>query len=173
MHKKPSPCFSVCSWRWFLCDWLSWDLICPRGSACLCLQCRDWRLVPHYFCFVFKRSGWAAEMVQWLRAPTVLPKVLSSNPSNHMVAYNHLWWYLTPSSGASEDSYSVLRIISPLKKKKLWLTVFAVPGMVAHASNPSTREAEAGGFLSLRPSWSSEWVPGQPGLYRETLSQKT
>jgi hypothetical protein len=32
----------------------------------------------------------AGEMTQWLRAPTVLPKVLSSNPSNHMVAYNHL-----------------------------------------------------------------------------------
>jgi hypothetical protein len=30
--------------------------------------------------------------------------------------------------------------------------------MVAHAFNPSTREAEA--------------VPGQPGLYRETLTQK-
>jgi hypothetical protein len=25
--------------------------------------------------------------------------------------------------------------------------------MVAHAFNPSTREAEAGGFLSLRPAW--------------------
>jgi hypothetical protein len=39
-------------------------------------------------------------------------------------------------------------------------------GMVAHAFNPSTREAEAeaeaeakaeaGGFLSLRPAWSTE-----------------
>jgi hypothetical protein len=28
--------------------------------------------------------------------------------------------------------------------------------VVAHAFNPSTREAEAGGFLSLRPSWSAE-----------------
>jgi hypothetical protein len=42
--------------------------------------------------------------------------------------------------------------------------------VVAHAFNPSTWEAEAGGFLSLRPAWSTEWVPGQPGLYRETLS---
>jgi hypothetical protein len=32
--------------------------------------------------------------------------------------------------------------------------------------------AEAGGFLSSRPAWSTEWVPGQPGLYRETLSRK-
>jgi hypothetical protein len=32
----------------------------------------------------------AREMVQRLRALTALPKVLSSNPSNHMVAHNHL-----------------------------------------------------------------------------------
>jgi hypothetical protein len=44
--------------------------------------------------------------------------------------------------------------------------------MVAHAFNPSTWEAEAGGFLSSRPAWSTEWVPGQPGLHRETLSWK-
>jgi hypothetical protein len=33
-------------------------------------------------------------------------------------------------------------------------------------------QAEAGEFLSSRPAWSSKWVPGQPGLYRETLSWK-
>jgi hypothetical protein len=31
----------------------------------------------------------AGEMAQQVRAPTALPKVLSSNPSNHMVAHNH------------------------------------------------------------------------------------
>jgi hypothetical protein len=44
--------------------------------------------------------------------------------------------------------------------------------MVAHAFNPSTWEAEAGEFLSSRPAWTTEWVPGQPGLHRETLSRK-
>jgi hypothetical protein len=44
--------------------------------------------------------------------------------------------------------------------------------VVAHAFNPSTREAEAGRFLSSRPAWSTKRVPGQPGLHRETLSQK-
>ena len=39
--------------------------------------------------------------------------------------------------------------------------------------NPSSRELETGRFLSLWPAWSTKWVPGQPGLYRETLSQKT
>jgi hypothetical protein len=34
--------------------------------------------------------GGTGEMTQWLRALTALPKVLSSNPSNHMVAHNHL-----------------------------------------------------------------------------------
>jgi hypothetical protein len=32
--------------------------------------------------------GWAGEMAQQLRALTALPKVLSSNLSNHM-AHNH------------------------------------------------------------------------------------
>jgi hypothetical protein len=30
------------------------------------------------------------------------------------------------------------------------------PSMVAQAFNPSTEEAEAGGFLSSRPAWSTE-----------------
>jgi hypothetical protein len=29
-------------------------------------------------------------------------------------------------------------------------------GVVVHAFNPSTQEAEAGGFLSSRPAWSTE-----------------
>jgi hypothetical protein len=45
--------------------------------------------------------------------------------------------------------------------------------MVAHTFDPSPQEAEAGGFLSLRPAWSTKWVPGQSGLYKETLSRKT
>jgi hypothetical protein len=47
-------------------------------------------------------------MAQQLRALTTLPKVLSSNPSNHMAAYSHPWLDLTPSSLVSEVSYSVL-----------------------------------------------------------------
>jgi hypothetical protein len=42
--------------------------------------------------------------------------------------------------------------------------------VVAHAFNPGTWEAEAGGFLSSKPAWSTKWVPEQPGLHRETLS---
>jgi hypothetical protein len=47
------------------------------------------------------------------------------------------------------------------------------PGVMVHAFNLSTWEVEAGGFLSSRPAWSTERVPGQPGLHRETLSRKT
>jgi hypothetical protein len=38
---------------------------------------------------VSKRNK-AGEMAQWLRALTALPEVLSSIPSNHIVAHNHL-----------------------------------------------------------------------------------
>jgi hypothetical protein len=44
--------------------------------------------------------------------------------------------------------------------------------VVAHTFNPSTWEAETGGFLSSRPAWSTERVPEQPGIHRETLSRK-
>jgi major histocompatibility complex class I len=36
------------------------------------------------------------------------------------------------------------------------LKALTVPGVVVHAFNPSTREAEAGGFLSSRPAWSTK-----------------
>ena len=52
-----------------------------------------------------------------------------------------------------------------------WI-ISACPAAVVHAFNPSTWEAEAGRFLSSRPAWSTECAPGQPGLYRETLSPK-
>jgi len=51
--------------------------------------------------FILQEVSGAGEMAQWLRASTALPEVRSSIPSNHMVAHNH------PSSGVSEDSYSV------------------------------------------------------------------
>jgi hypothetical protein len=38
----------------------------------------------------FIKQGDGLERWQWLRAPTALPEVLSSIPSNHMVAHNHL-----------------------------------------------------------------------------------
>ena len=50
----------------------------------------------------------ADKMAQQLRALTTLPKVLSSNPSYHMVAHNRPSRNLTPSSGVSEDSHNVL-----------------------------------------------------------------
>lgn len=41
--------------------------------------------------------------------------------------------------------------------------------MVTHASNmSSTPEAEA---LSLRSAWTTEQIPGEPGLHKETLSR--
>ena len=37
--------------------------------------------------------------------------------------------------------------------------------------NPSTWGIEAGGWLGSRPAWSTEWIPVQTGLHRETLNQ--
>jgi hypothetical protein len=63
------------------------------------------------------------------------------------------------------DSFDTSKMLT--KENKLSRAV------VVHAFNPSTWEAEACGFLNSRPAWSIKSVPGQPGLYRETLSRKT
>jgi hypothetical protein len=34
--------------------------------------------------------------------------------------------------------------------------IYNTPGVVAHAFNSSIQEAEAGGFLSSRPAWSTK-----------------
>jgi hypothetical protein len=82
------------------------------------------------------------------------------------VAWRRLFWVCLPSL-CNLQSRSIRHSWKEKYKKNS-----VVLGMVAHAFNPSTQEAEAGGFLSSRAAWSTEWVPGQPGLYRETLSQK-
>jgi hypothetical protein len=57
--------------------------------------------------FIKRKTG-AGGMAQQLRALTALPEVLSSIPSNHMLAHNHLQWELMSSSGVSEESNGVV-----------------------------------------------------------------
>jgi hypothetical protein len=71
--------------------------------------------------------------------------------------------------------WSQVRILFVLFITKLdyfWRKEMSLLGVVEHTFNPSTWEAEAGRFLSSRPAWSTEWVLGQPGLHRETLTPK-
>jgi hypothetical protein len=51
-------------------------------------------------------------------------------------------------------------------------TDYSEPGVVVHAFNPSTWEAEAGGFLSLRPAWSqSEFQDSQGNTEKPCLKK--
>jgi hypothetical protein len=62
----------------------------------------------------------AGEMAQRLGALTALPEVLSSIPSDHMVAHKHLQQGLMPSFGVPEESNGKLiytKISKSLKTK--------------------------------------------------------
>ena len=74
-----------------------------------------------------------------------------------------------PACLCSEFQDSQGYIVRPCLKQKL--CIFVAGQMVAHVFNPSTWKAEAGESLSLRPAWSTERVPGQPGQHREILSR--
>jgi hypothetical protein len=45
-------------------------------------------------------------------------------------------------------------------------------GVVAHAFNPSTQEAEAGGFLSSRPAWSKSEFQDSQGYTEKSCLEK-
>jgi hypothetical protein len=67
------------------------------GGATLLLQ------PPEYLDYSFLRKTLCVRAGEWLKALTVLPEALSSIPSNHMVAHNHLQWDPTSSSGGETD----------------------------------------------------------------------
>jgi hypothetical protein len=116
---------------------------------------------------VFKKS-----MVFWQTAWVWFPA--PCHVAYHCL-YLQLQWIRSPSDlpGHCTSLMCIYHACTHKHTYYLRLKINYEPGVVAHAFNPSTREAEAGGFLSSRPAWSTKWAPGQPGLYRETLSQKT
>jgi hypothetical protein len=65
----------------------------------------------------------------------------TNEPSYHWSGYVLLY-----------ENYTVIFKI----RGKIFIEKGYKPGVVAHAFNPSTREAEAGGFLSSRPAWSTK-----------------
>jgi hypothetical protein len=88
----------------------------------------------------------------------------------------HEFMLICKSQGSQCDLLLPLRSKDALKSFKEHLDFKKnthEPGVVAHAFNPSTWEADASGFLKSSPAWSTEYVPGQPGLHRETLFRKT
>ena len=104
----------------------------------------------------------------------------------HTVHFSIPWFTVrdleSKSNKRKESNYdSINKIRTLLGGAQMWVASVCTskrfvgkPGVVAHTFNPSTGEAEAGGFLTSRPAWSTKWVPaGQPGLYRETLSRKS
>jgi hypothetical protein len=88
-------------------------------------------------------------------------------PSTSMEVHNHLslWsqgiWSLLPDPGTRYTHG--IDIHADTHTQKYILKVTFKPSVVAQAFNPSTREAEAGGFLSLRPAWSTKWVQDSQG----------
>ena len=98
---------------------------------------------------------------------------------SHEVRYEifHSWCQINPQKVLGFEVFWIFGLVQGTESSKLWCIhcilfevyhepklfknkIWVWPDVVAQAFNPSTREAEAGEFLSLRPAWSTEWVPG-------------
>jgi hypothetical protein len=112
-------------------------------------------------------QGWgrAGGMAQWLRVLVALAEDPGSILSNYLVAHRLLRVQFRGGDPmASSDLCGQQSHIRTHKqdththkmKNKIDLKKQALPGVVAHAFNPNTWEAEAGRFLSSRPAWSTE-----------------
>jgi hypothetical protein len=64
--------------------------VCVCVCVCVCSCAHMWRPELDLKCSLRIVHFRAGEKAQRLRALTALPEVLSSIPSNHMVAHNHL-----------------------------------------------------------------------------------
>jgi hypothetical protein len=82
-----------CNKAWF-CLWqlLQWGSKSGWSPYLFRLACVAFGFLTHTpdLRSVIESQPRAGEMAQWLRALRALPEVLSSIPSNHLVAHNHL-----------------------------------------------------------------------------------
>jgi hypothetical protein len=101
-------------------------------------------------------------MERWLRVHSVLQEDLSFIPRTHVgglqLSITSAPWEPMPSSVFLWGLYSCACELTHVKnnKNKSFLKVGASWAVVAHTFNPSMWEAEAIGFLSSRPTWSTE-----------------
>jgi hypothetical protein len=81
------------------------------------------------------------------------------------VCKNYVWW-----KAATQNKQRTLKLNlkkkTDLKKQKTarrWWRTPLIPAL--------GRQRQADFWVWSQPAWSTEWVPGQPGLHRETLSR--
>ena len=87
LQEAPEPCnlYSDCSYVVNLLPYLPYVYIRLDANPISALMIQLGSLLNSR-----KKTTGAGEMAQWLRALPALPKVLSSIPSNYIVAHNHL-----------------------------------------------------------------------------------
>jgi hypothetical protein len=116
------------------------------NDAGLAGSCRRVQLDPYLSLYIKLKSKWIE--VHNRKSDTLCLVELNMGNSLELVGAEDNFLIRTPMAEALRSKVN--------KQDIMKLESFCKLGVVAHASNPSTREAEAGGFLSLRPAWSAK-----------------
>jgi hypothetical protein len=106
----------------------------------------------NFFVVAEVRSRLSKHSLSVYCVPSFLLSNLKTDNSLPVRILGFVWSFLLPQApyeGSLNSNFDVLNACGLLKPEP-WR------GVVVHVFNPSTREAEAGGFLSLRPAWSTK-----------------
>ena len=105
----------------------------------------------------------AITRLTWVQIQPEVQHVLRKKPNPNLGAIGS-WWLDGCCGRGSHFSLGVWPLVGSSFSSK-WTHMG--PAVATHTLNPSTRVTEAGRFLSSRSGWSTEQVPGQPGLHRK------
>jgi hypothetical protein len=72
-----------------------------------------------------------------------------SKPFGNIMTFSGIFHSLAPMLGLGLGKLTSTTTVG-------YIEMHTKPGVVVYTFNPSTREAEAGGFLSSRPAWSTK-----------------
>jgi hypothetical protein len=149
---------------------------CPQKDPTSSWTSQMQMFVPNQWTEAADRCGWIREKlkVAEVGGPAVsitlthkIPQTLDHQPG---CIHQQIW---APPPPTHIYSIGLLGLSSVREEASNPQETGGCWAVVANIFNPSTQEAEAGWFLSSRLASSTGWVPGQPELHRETLSQKT
>lgn len=133
-----------------------------------------WKIAEKFITFSSFIDIWTPSITYWqycfllsvtITNPTLNYKFLHTHLSQNNL-YTWLELFLWTSLKSIDYFFMILKFRNLSQLLKYCVLSWEV---VAYAFSPNTEETVAGKSVNSRPGWSTDWIPGYPGLNWESL----